>query len=471
MTDLTAALSDFIIRSSSADFPEGALDKAKKVIVDTFAAILASADSEVALPLLRYVHESGASGDSPILGTGVTATPELATLVNGTFGAALEFDDVLPVMPGHPSAIIVPPLFADTWASRLSGQEFIEAYVIGLEVGAKIAVGITFGHYQRGHHATGTLGIFSALGALAKRYRLDRATVATAFGIAASTASGLSRNFGTMTKPLHSGWAARSAFASVQLAHCGFTAAADVLEGEFGFFAAYGVPESDPQASIDTLGKPWVIMEPGVTLKKFPCCRAAHRAMDGLLQLRTSLGLSAENLERIECRVAPGVLVPLRYPAPKNGLEAKFSMPYALAAGVLDGEYTLSTFTDEAVNRPAIGNLYKKIQVREDPRCKGSDPLVEKHSYGARGVVEVEVWTTDGRTATATIERQPGHPSRALTWDEMRNKFISCAERARIDPAAVERAFSILYDLEHCGDIQEVIALIARPRGATVATL
>ncbi len=470
MADLTATLAEFIVRTSSADFPEGALDRAKKVIVDAFAAILASADCEVASPLLRYVHESGVTGDSPILGTGVTTAPELAALVNGTFGAALEFDDVLSLMPAHPSAIIVPSLIADSRASRLSGADFIEAHVIGLEVGAKIAVGIGLGHYVRGYHATGTLGIFLALGALARRYRLDRSTIAIAFGIAASAAGGLQRNFGTMTKPLHSGWAARNAFAAVQLARCGFTAAADALEGKAGFFAAYGVPESDPQATINALGKPWVIMEPGITLKKFPCCFACHRAMDGLLQLKASLGLSASNLRRIECRVAPGALVPLPYAEPKNGLEAKFSLPYALAAGVLDGEYKLSTFTDEAVKRPAIGSLLQKIRVLEDPRCKGNDPLFEKRSYGTRGFVEVEVHTTDGRTATVTVERAPGHPSRTLTWDEMKAKFTLCAEQARIDPAAAERAFRILSELERCPDIQEVVGLLARPRGATVAT-
>ena len=172
-----------------------------------------------------------------------------------------------------------------------------------------------------------------------------------AFGIASSMASGLQRNFGTMTKPLHAGWASRSALAAVNLARSGFTAAPDVLEAPAGFFAAYGVEESRPETAIKQLGNPWVIADPGLALKQFPCCYASHRGMDGVLQLRQRLGLNAANLARLECRMPPGGMRVLIYPQPTTGLEGKFSLQYALAAGVLDGQYTLWSFTDEAVNR------------------------------------------------------------------------------------------------------------------------
>jgi 2-methylcitrate dehydratase PrpD len=113
-------------------------------------------------------------------------------------------------------------------------------------------------------------------------------------------ASGLQRNFGTMTNPLHAGWASRSALAAVNLARSGFTAATDVLEAPSGFFAAYGVEASRQEAAIERLGNPWVIVDPGLALKRFPCCYASHRGMDGVLQRRQGLGLNAENLDRLE---------------------------------------------------------------------------------------------------------------------------------------------------------------------------
>ena len=460
MTGLTEALAEFIHAKTLQDLPPDALEKAKKGIADTFAVILAGVGSEVAPPLLRYVEQTGESGASPILGSGRTASPEMAALVNGTFGHALDFDDVLSMMPAHPSAVMLPALFADPRAGKLSGRALIEAYIIGVEVGGKLGLAITVGHYHRGFHGTGTLGIFSALSALAKRYRLDVATTQTAFGIAASLASGLQRNFGTMTKPLHTGWAARSALAAVNLARSGFSAAPDILEARAGFFAAYGVEASRPEAALDRLGNPWVIVDPGLALKRFPCCYASHRGMDGVLHLRQCLGLNAENLERLACRMPPGGMRVLIYSHPKTGLEGKFSLQYALAAGVLDGQYSLWSFTDEAVNRPQICDLLKRIDVGEDPRCGGNDPLLETRSSGSRGFVEVEAVLTDGRRETVRVDHAPGHPSRELTWDDISAKFMDCAAQARIDSGHAQRALSFLERLETCADIGEVIALL-----------
>jgi 2-methylcitrate dehydratase PrpD len=460
MSGLTQVLAQFIRDKTLQDFPPEALDRVKKALADTFAVILAGAGSEVAPPLWRYVEQAGDSGTSPILGSGRTASPEMAALINGTFGHALDFDDVLSIMPAHPSAVILPALIADLRAGTLSGRALIEAYVIGLEVGGKIGLAITVGHYHRGFHGTGTLAIFSALGALAERYHLDVPTTRMAFGLASSLASGLQRNFGTMTKPLHAGWASRSALAAVSLARSGFTAAPDALEAPAGFFAAYGVEESRPEVAIKQLGNPWVIADPGLALKQFPCCYASHRGMDGVLQLRQRLGLNAANLARLECRMPPGGMRVLIYPQPKTGLEGKFSLQYALAAGVLDGQYTLWSFTDEAVSRAPIRDLLARICVREEPRCAGDDPLLETRSSGSRGFVEVEALLSDGRHETVRVDQAPGHPCRELTWANIAAKFTDCAAQARIDAAKAKQALSILERLETCDDIREIVALL-----------
>ena len=364
------------------------------------------------------------------------------------------------MMPAHPSAVILPALIADLKAGTLSGSALIEAYVIGVEVGGKIGQAITVGHYHRGFHGTGTLAIFSALAALAKRDHLDVPTTRVAFGIASSLASGLQRNFGTMTKPLHAGWASRSALAAVNLSRSGFTAALDVLEAPAGFFAAYGVEESQPETAITQLGNPWVIADPGLALKQFPCCYASHRGMDGVLQLRQRLGFNAANLARLECRMPPGGMRVLIYPQPKTGLEGKFSLQYGLAAGVLDGQYTLWSFTDEAVNRAPIRNLLQRICVREDPRCAGDDALLETRSSGSRGFVEVEAILSDGRRETVRVDQAPGHPSRELTWEGIAAKFRDCAAQVRLDPGKATQALRSLERLETCADIGEVVTLL-----------
>jgi 2-methylcitrate dehydratase PrpD len=460
---LTETVARFIERSTLRDMPAEASGKAKKVIADTFAVILAGAGSEVAEPLLRYVRESGDTGHTPLLGTNVTASRETAALVNGTFGHALDFDDVLSMMPAHPSAVILAAMLASVEdGRRLSGSQLIESYIVGIEVGARIGQAMTVGHYNRGYHGTGTLGLFSAMGAMCKLEALDVDTTRTAFGIAASTASGLRRNFGTMTKPLHSGWAARSALTATTLARSGFSAAPDVLEAKAGFFETYGVGESDPDVAARALGKPWVIVDPGIALKRFPCCYASHRGMDGVLSLRSSLGFTAGTLSSLECRMPPGGMHVLIYPEPRTGLEGKFSLEYSLAAGVLDGEYNLWSFSDEAVDRPEIKRLLGIVKAYEDPRCADDDALLHTRSSGSRGYVEVEARTTDGRTQSIRIDRAPGHPERELTWDEMHRKFVDCARHAALDIAKAECAFERLMHLERCENVSEILSLVVK---------
>ncbi len=457
----TAAIATFVVDTSSADLPSGSSEKAQKAIADTFAAIIAGAGSEVAEPLLRYLDAAHAQGPVPIFGTGVTAAPETAALVNGAFGAALDYDDVLSMMPAHPSAIILPAMLASLDGRRVHGRELIDAHIMGVEVGGKLGLGMTNGHYRRGFHATGTLGGFAALGALIRLQRLDIATARQAFGIAATMASGVRRNFGTMTKPLHSGLAARSALTALRLAASGFTAAPDVFEAPAGFFATYGVAESDVNVTVNGLGKPYVIVDPGLALKKFPCCYATHRAMDGLLELRAKLACDAASIDRVVCRMPPGGMQVLTYPRPVTGLEGKFSLEYCLAAGVLDGRYSLWTFTDAAVRRSEIAALYERIEVVEDPACRGGDPQFEQRSSGSRGLVEVEVRLRDGRTERTRVERAPGSPARELSWNDLHAKFMDCARQSqRVSENAANEAFEAIRKLEQIEDVTQLTDLL-----------
>lgn len=453
----TATIAEFIVNTTAADFPAGSDEKAIKVIADTFAVILAGVSSEVAEPLQRYLESARESGASPILGTGRTASPETAALINGTYGHSLDYDDVLSMMPAHPSAVILAALMASMDGKPVSGKDFIEAYIIGVEVGGKVGLGMTNDHYQRGYHATGTLALFSGLAALAKLHKLDAPTIQQAMGIAGSMASGLRRNFGTMTKPLHSGLAARSALTAVRLAMAGFTAADDIMEAKAGFYSTYGTADSDPEVTANGLGKPFVISSPGIAVKKFPCCYATHRPIDGVLTLRERMGFDANSVEKVICRMPPGGMHVLIYPRPVTGLEGKFSLPYSIAAGVLDGKFSLWSFSDEAVRRPAIAALYDRIDAHETHTSRGDDPQFDKRSSGSRGFVEVEVHLKDGRKDQIRIDVPPGSPSRALTWDELRSKFMDCAKQApRISNASAEAAFAAIRNLQSVADINSI---------------
>ena len=391
----------------------------------------------------------------------MTAAPETAALVNGTFGHALDYDDVLSIMPAHPSAVIVAALLASIHGKRVDGRAFIEAYLVGVEVGGNIGIGMTNGHYQRGFHATGTLALFSGLAALAKLHKLDVAAIQQAFGIASSMSSGLRRNFGTMTKPLHTGIAARSALTAFNLAASGFSAAPDVLEAKAGFFSSYGVAASSVDITVKGLGKPYIIVDPGLALKKFPCCYASHRAIDGLLALRGKLACDATNVAKLICRMPPGGMHVLTYPRPVTGLEGKFSLHYPLAAALLDGKCALATFTDEYVQRKEIATLYERIDAAENPACRGDDPLFETRSSGSKGFVEVEIHLSNGKSETIRVDKAPGSPTRELAWNVLHEKFIDCARHSQhIGESRAGQAFDMIQKLDNIKDIAEVTRLL-----------
>src|SRR3546814_675385 len=152
----------------------------------------------------------------------------------------------------------------------------------------------------------------------------DGATTQGAFGVAGAMASGLRCNFGTMTKPLHAGWAARNAVAAVRLAASGFSAAPDAMEAAAGFFSTYGTEQSDMERAAEALGQPFVFVDPGLALKKYPCCYALHRPIDAMLQLRESLALTPEHTEPVFCRFAPRPPPALPYPLPNPRLHGHY---------------------------------------------------------------------------------------------------------------------------------------------------
>ena len=402
-------------------------------------------------------------GPYPVLGTALRTSAEQAALVNGTLSAALEFDDVLSLMPGHPSAVVMAALCACDAALNADGHAVIEAYAVGVEAGARVAQALTLDHYKRGFHATGTVALFSAVAALARIERFSVETTQRAIGIAASFSSGLHGNFGTMTKPLHSGWAARNAVAAVTLARCGLTASPNIFETQGGYFDAYGSPSSDLAHVEGLFGNPWVFDEPGVTLKLFPCCYATHRGIDAMLQLKQELGVGPDDVERVICRVPPGGLIPLKFARPKTHFESLFSMPYALAVALLDGHPGLRSFKDGRVLASDVADALGIIEVTESETCVADHPDFASKSYGSRGEVQVEIRTRDGRSASRRVVIAPGHPDRAVTWDQARAKFLDCAQVAGLKEAPARNLFQRLQALESEPRFGALVAELTTP--------
>ncbi|MBX6358293.1 MAG: MmgE/PrpD family protein [Micromonosporaceae bacterium] len=451
----TRRLADFIVGTSRADFAPGAAEAAVRPIIDTIGVIMAGSSGDAGRQVLEYARRLVPSSAPTWTGAPAGLPPEIAAMVSSTLGHALDYDDEL-AGTGHPSSILVSAILALP-LPKLSGRQMIDAFVIGYEVNVKVANVVGHGHYRKGWHTTATVGGFGSVAAAAKLLGLNATQTRMALGIVASLAGGLQRNFGTMTKPLHSGLAARNGVLAAQLAAAGFTAAEDVLDGERGFVDIYAAGGADLTA-VDRIANPWAILDPGPTLKKYPCCYATHRAIDGVLRLATEHGISADRVARIVDRAPTFGLRPLIHHNPQTGLQGKFSMEYVLAAALLDKEVVLDSFTDAAVQRPEVRRLMALVDAKEDPRCRPEDPQALHSGAGSGGFHEVTLVTTDGREYQCTVQYPSGSPHHPLSWSESVHKWHDCLRAGGRDQARGERLLKRLQELDQVEDVHALLA-------------
>lgn len=434
----TATVAEFITGTSLADIPDAALVAAARPIVDTVAVFAAGVDSEAGQRALTFACETAAgAGDGWVFGSPIVVPAQTAALVNGTIGHALDYDDSISLGGGHPSAPVLSAALALSRSTQLTGHDLLEAYIIGYEVTAWAAKALGRAHYRVGWHVTSTAGSFGATAAVAKLLHFDTAQTATALGAAASMASGLQRNFGTMTKPLHSGLAARNGVLAAQLVASGLTAAQDVLDGRKGYLDVVGIGDEDPGA-LDNLGRTFAVLDPGPSLKQFPCCYAAHRAIDGMLKIQADRDFQVGDVESITCAVPIGGLLPLIHPRPRTGIEGKVSLPYILAAAFADRQVTPDSFTDDAVRRPEIVALMERIETRDEARLRPEDPDFRHSSPATGGFIELTVRARSTQ-AMILVSQTPGGPENPASWEALEAKLTGSLpgdRRARADEFA-----------------------------------
>ena len=420
-TPVTQLIARFACDHDLSEAPTPVFERATRAVLDTVGVAIAARLEPSFTILARTIGHGTCTGDASVLATRIRTQPAQAAFLNGTAGHALDFDDVADEIKGHPSVVLVPTLLGIAEANGNSGRELLEAYVLGFEVACAIARGLPVEqHYRRGWHATATIGVIAAACGAGRLLRLDEVRMRHALGIAASMASGSRQNFGTMTKPLHAGMAAHDAVIAAQLAANGFTADQDQLEGPAGYFGLYG-DEPNPDAVALALAGPRVLVEHGLNAKKYACCYETHRAADAALALYEG-GLRAWDVRSVAVHVQPGGMQPIIHHRPTTGLQGKFSAEYVVAACLIDGRLSLSTFTDEAVQRPEALELVQRIVVQEAAEPPFG-PSSFQHAYAT-----IEVTLGDGSRLGERCDVPRGHALSPLTDAELDSKFRDCLE-------------------------------------------
>ena len=355
-------IASFVLNFDPGTITAASRHVAARALYDTIVCALAGAQEPASQLSLQYAQGQTGPHMATVWATGQKVSLEMAALVNGTMGHALDFDDVSSPLRGHPTVAILPAVIALGESLQAQGRDIITAYIVGFEVSLRLARAIVDEQYAKGWHSTASIATFGTTVACAHLLKLNHAQIVNALGITVSQVAGTRQNFGTMSKPFQAGQANAVALRAVMLAKLGFDASAKALDGDLGYATLYA-DKMDLHGELDQLGRlPLEIERSGIEVKKYPLCYATHRTIDGLLDMLKDTPFKFEQLDHVDIQTNYRATVPLIHSRPQTGLEGKFSMQYAVAAALHDGEVVLKTFEDAAVQRAAIQAFLPKVR-------------------------------------------------------------------------------------------------------------
>ncbi|OGQ48733.1 MAG: hypothetical protein A3I10_05100 [Deltaproteobacteria bacterium RIFCSPLOWO2_02_FULL_57_26] len=459
---LTEEVVNFVHKTRYKDIPPEIIRLAQGFVLDGLGVMLAGSTERGSHIIQTYIRRLGGRGESTVIASGFLVPAARAALANGVAGHAMDYDDTqlstskeaVYGLLTHPTVPVLAAALGVGEAHKISGQELLLAYILGVEVECRIADAIYPRHYQAGFHSTATMGGLGAVLAVGKLLGLKPEALARALGIAASMAAGLRENFGTMTKPLHAGRAAENGVTAAQLAQQGFTSALNILEAKRGFFSAMAGGYNEEKIA-GRLGRPYFMKEPGISIKPYPSGSLSHPAQDLILDLVQSNDLHAGDIESIEVGTNSNVPNALIYPMPKTALEGKFSIPFCMAIGVLEHKAGIAQFSDRKVRDPRVVALMRRVTLTVDPELEalGYDQVRSRIRIKLKG----------GKTIEGRADVARGHPLKPMSWAEIGEKFRDCA-RLVLSRRNTEEAIESVGNLERMRSILPLIKAVAGGR-------
>jgi 2-methylcitrate dehydratase PrpD len=417
--------------------PAELLSKVREAFLDSFGVMLAGSKEESAQLAARWVRSQGSQGVCRVIAQRDFRTSAAnAALANGVAAHTLDYDHF-----GHQSAVMVPCVLAAGEANGSSGRAMLEAYIVGVEVSTLLAGSMSKEAQDIGLHPAGLSGTLGATAAAARIFDLTTAQTQTALGIAASMTSGLSQNFGTMVKPLHLGNAARNGIMAAELAVLGFTGNPVILDQRGGFFSGLTAQDTG-----EKLGKSFRFLEPGIAFKAYPCPYSSQRAVDAVVKIAERHQVRPDDVIEITCAAAPNTFRVLIHHRPNTSLEAKFSLEYLLAAGLVFKSISEECFAPKHVSDLLMRGLVEKVHSLDAPFKRGTP---------GEGPVTVQVKTST-RVFEETVSYAPGHPKNALSWEKLAAKFRACTRQGGVDEPASERLLEMLTCVEALQDVGDL---------------
>ena len=436
----TKTLASYIVNGRYEDIPADVRHEAARSLVNFMAVALGgSVDPAVDIAIRALTPFSG-KPTAAILGRVERLDPLHASLMNGISSHVDDFDDTTPQNYIHPTSPVASAMFAYASANRVTGRDFLNAFVLGFEAESRVGNAVYPAHYDVGWHITGTAGTFGAAAAIGKLRGLSEQQMVWALGLAGTQAAGLREMFGSMGKAFHPGRAAQNGYASAILAETGFTAGEHGIEGPRGFAAVQSAKYDLSKVTAD-LGVDFNLRRN--TYKPFPCGIVNHPTIEGAIELHRKHDVKASDIAAVRLHVAPLVLDLCNQQGIIRGLQGKFSVYHGAAVGLVRGRAGLDEYTDAAVNDPAIK------RVRELATAAGDATLTEDQA-------RIEVELTDGRRLTWFVEQSLGNIYRPLSDRQLDEKFRQCAVRS-LPASASEMVLDQCWRIAELDDVSALV--------------
>lgn len=438
--DETRRLAEYLATSPPEDVPDDVRHEARRSILNYLGCALGGSREPAVDAAMRALGPYSGPATAAVLGRGERLDPLHASLMNGISSHVHDYDDTTPGNYIHPSSPVASALFAYASQSRITGGDFLHAFVLGFEAECRVGNAVFPAHYDAGWHITGTAGVFGAAAAIGRLRGIATPQMVWALGLAATQAAGLREMFGSMAKSFHPGRAAQNGYAAALLAEAGFTAGEHAIEAPRGF-AAVQAARSDLSRVTAGLGVDYDLRVN--TYKPFPCGIVNHPTIDGCIQLHDAHGLTAGRVRQVRLKVAPLVKDLCNKQRIGTGLEGKFSVYHGAAVGLVRGRAGLDEYTDQAVTDPEIR------RIRESAVADADDSLTEDQ---ARIAVELN----DGAVIETFVEQSLGNLHKPMTDGQLEEKFRGQAVRA-LPEAQVEDAIGLCWRIDGLEDVGELV--------------
>ncbi|MEI4487829.1 MmgE/PrpD family protein [Frigidibacter sp. MR17.14] len=439
------------------EIPAAARERARYLILDAVGIALASTQYD-------FSHRTHAAlagfgeGSHDVIGYGTRLPLRDAVMMNGFLVHGLDYDDTHTRGVIHATASCFPTAMGMAAEGDRSGRDLLTAYVGGMEVATRLGSVAKGGFHQTGFHPTGLIGAFSSALIAGQLRGLTAKQLAHAQGIALSMASG-SLEFlqdGAWTKRMHPGWAGVAGITAAALARAGFIGPKETYEGRFGLYASHLGPlaeNCDLAIATEGLGEVWEVN--AVAIKPLPACHFTHACADAAVTLRETHGIRPDQIDSIRAlipaEVVKTVCEPVRHKQkPQNSYDAQFSIPFAVASGLVKGRFGLAELEPEALNDAETLSVARKVAYEVDPNS-----AFPKYYSG-----EVIVRLKDGRELTHREHMNRGASDRPLSGADITAKFRENAAMA-LAPSGVARVEEAVLGLDDGISARGLAAVLA----------